>query len=411
MINSQNPSDNDPLYFGSTINTWKKFGAQHTALEISQQPDLWESTWHLLKQQKKELSSFLQRAYSNADLEIILTGAGSSAFIGEILEGPFQKNTRRRTCAIATTSLLTHPQNHFNEEKTTLLISFARSGNSPESLAAVQLANSFCKKIYHLIITCSPSGKLIREGNDESTYIFLLPPGTNDEGLAMTGSFSSMLLAGVLISRIDHINELKSQLTRLMSYGRCIIDQYSDSLRDISKLKFERVVFLGSGPLYGAAMESHLKVQELTDGKVICTFDSFLGFRHGPKVVITPSTLLVYLFTNNSYAHQYELDLVQSINNGEKGLYQIGILEQANKSILGLDLRIVLSEDTETIDEDFLVVCSALPAQILGFFKSLQSGLQPDTPSQNGTITRVVEGVNIYPLPIPGEITINGLLI
>ncbi len=401
MANSQNSPHGELLYFGRPASNWQAQGAFHTVSEILQQPGLWQSTFELLVRKQKSLVAFLEEVFAYDDIEIILTGAGTSAFIGDILEGPFQKNTEKRTCAVATTDLITHPEHHFHCDTPTLLISFARSGNSPESLAAVQLANSFCKTVFHLIITCSASGKLVIGSNDRPTFVFLMPPEANDQGLAMTGSFSSMLLAGLLISRIDQLNNLQPQVRQLFEYGNHILEHYSDKLRDIAKLEFDRAVFLGSGPLYGTARESHLKMQELTDGKIICKYDSFLGFRHGPKVVISPLTLLVYLFTNNEYAHRYEVDLVHAINDGEKGLYRIGISELAIPE-LGLDLAITLgNNDTTPVDEEFLAVCSILPAQILSFFKSLHCGLEPDSPSQNGSITRVVEGVTIYPLPQP----------
>jgi tagatose-6-phosphate ketose/aldose isomerase len=316
-----------------------------------------------------------------------------------ILQGPFQKNTGKRTSAIATTDLLSHPEEYFNKEHTTLLISFARSGDSPESVAAVNLANMLCKKVYHLIITCSPSGKLAREAKTPGSYVFLLPEHAADQSLAMTGSFTSMLLSGLLISEIGLVEELREQVELLSSYAEKIITKYSCELKKIAELKFDRVVILGSGPLQGAARESHLKIQELSDGKVMCTCDSFLGFRHGPKAVISPSTLLIYLFSNNEYAHQYEIDLVKSVNEGEKGIYSIGISESHVKDI-GLDLAIELSEDDNVkLNEGFLAICSVLPAQILGYFKSLQLNLRPDNPSENGAITRVVQGVTIYNFP------------
>ena len=399
MAHSQNSSKDGDLYFEKPLSHWERLGAHHTVAEILQQPGLWKTTLQLVIQQQNQLAAFLQQAFSHDDIEIILTGAGTSAFIGDILKGPFQKNTGKSTYAIATTNLITHPQHHFHCDRPTLLVSFARSGNSPESLAAVQLANMFCNTVYHLIITCSASGKLVLANNDRPAFVFLLPTEANDQGLAMTGSFSSMLLAGLLISRIHHLNKLAPQVEQLSHYGNHILETYGNKLREVATLPFDRAVFLGAGPLYGTARESHLKMQELTDGKIICKYDSFLGFRHGPKVVISPSTLLVYLFSNNSYAHRYEVDLVKAINDGEKGLYRIGISESPVPT-LGLDLELILNTNNASpIDEEFLAVCSIVPTQILSFFKSLECGLEPDSPSQNGSITRVVEGVTIYPLP------------
>ncbi|MHA4807988.1 SIS domain-containing protein [Flavitalea flava] len=395
---------------GFNLSKLDAIGGKHTAKEISQQPRLWLQTWDLISGRQSAIQAFLEEAYQQEDLEVILTGAGTSAFIGNILQAPFQKNTHKRTKAIATTDLLSHPDLYFTGE-TTLLVSFARSGNSPESVATVNLAHQFCKKVYHLIITCNPEGRLVHELAHNNTFVFLLPEEADDQSLAMTGSFTAMLLAGLLISRIGSVPELRTQVERLAAYGETILENYADKLKDIASLDFQRAIFLGSGPLQGAANESDLKLQELTNGKVICKFDSFLGFRHGPKAVIDPSTLLVYLFSNNRYAHQYETDLVRAINAGEKGLFRIGVFETPEDpgQDLKLDLSINLSgrpgqelSDRTTIDEEFLPVCYVLPAQILGFYKSLHLGLKPDNPSENGTITRVVEGVNIYPFfPLP----------
>ena len=213
----------------------------------------------------------------------------------------------------------------------------------------------------------------------------------------MTGSYTSMLLAAILLTKINHIDELKDDVSILCNYGQKILELYQKDLKNISELPFERAVFLGSGPFLGCAEECHLKVQELTDGKVISKYDSFLGFRHGPKAVITPQTLIVYLFSPDPYVSQYERDLVDVVQSGERGMFNIGVFEKHIENI-NLDLNIILgSEKDDSIDSDLLPVCYVMVGQILGILKSLQLGLKPDNPSESGTITRVVQGVNIYP--------------
>lgn len=133
----------------------------------------------------------------------------------------------------------------------------------------------------------------------------------------------------------------------------------------------------------------------MSDGKVICKHDSFLGFRHGPKAVVNESTLVTYLFSNNSYSQKYELDLVESVNKGRSGIFRIGFMEH-DISNVDVDLKIILSDQNDSISEEFLTILSILPAQILGFFKSLELGLKPDNPSESGVITRVVQGVKLY---------------
>lgn len=397
VLKDQSIISEDLLGFASS--ELEGYEAYLTAKEITQQPALWQRTWQLVFEQKERLSDFLNAAFSQESLTVMLTGAGTSAYIGNVLQGPFQKNTGKITTATATTDLILHPEQYFNK-KGTLLISFARSGDSPESLAAVNIADEFCDQVFHLIITCNASGQLARSsgGAKTNTYVFLLPPEADDQSLAMTGSFTSMLLAGLLISRVAEIGRLQSQVALLSRFGENILENYSEQLRNVAKLGFQRAIFLGSGPLRSVANESDLKVQELTDGHVICKSDSFLGFRHGPKAVINSATLLVYLFSNNAHVHQYELDLVKAVSLGEKGLYRIGVMETGQKSI-DTDMLIELSPDGESVDEELLAVVSVLPAQLLGFYKSLELGLSPDKPSKKETITRVVRGVTIYPFP------------
>jgi len=370
-------------------------GGHYTAREISGQPSLWRKTWELFLSQQPVLQNFFQQIDTHADIEVILTGAGTSAFIGDVLQGPFQKNTGKRTRAVASTDLVSHPENYFHVNTPTLLISFARSGNSPESMASVGLANKICKTCYHLIITCNPEGELATKSS-QNTFVFIMPPEANDQSLAMTGSFTSMLLAGLLISRSKESYRIKEQIDLLEKYGNTILTHYYKSIQDVANLKFERAIFLGSGPLLGTALEAHLKLLELTDGKVVCKHDSFLGFRHGPKAIIDKTTLLVYLLSNKPYVQQYEADLIAAVNAGDWGMYSIGISEVMPDNVK-VDLSISLTKEKGGIEEEFLAVCSVLPAQMLGFYKSLQLGLSPDNPSVNGKISRVVKGVNIYP--------------
>lgn len=369
-------------------------GAIDTAKEIAEQPLVWKNTYDKFFNERNSLAEFWSKVVEGCD-KIILTGAGTSAYIGYSLEGPFQRHTGVTTVSVATTHIVTHPHDYLQEDVPTLLVSFARSGNSPESVAAAELADSICKVCYHLVITCDEEGQLAKFESKNSKYNFILPAESNDKSLAMTSSYTSMLLSGLLFARINEIDALKNQVDAVINYGKNIIDNYSDKINQISTLDFNRAVFLGSGPLYGTATESQLKLQELTDGQVICKNDTFLGFRHGPKAVVYEKTVVVFIFSNNEYSLKYEKDLVKAMQKEAKYMTTVGISESAIEGI-SLDTNIYLSEAKSNIEEDFLAVCSVLPGQILGFYKSLNMGLKPDAPSVSGTIARVVEGVVIY---------------
>lgn len=369
---------------------------QFTATEIERQPRSWKETAQKIFHEKDNIAAFCEAALSHEHLNIVLTGAGSSAFIGNTAADAWQKCFKKPATAIATTDLVTHFKDKILTQNPLLLISFARSGNSPESVAAVELANEYCSKIYHLIITCNADGQLAAI-KGTNTYVFLLPEGVEDKSLAMTNSFTSMLVAALTIPKIltGRQEQIKLMIDTMADYANVIFVDFLKTLQEVSAIDFNRVVFLGSGPNAGIAQESHLKVQELTNGKVIGKYDSFLGFRHGPKAVITKDTLLVYLLSNRKEVQPYELDLIEQVNRHNIGLTTMAISETAIAK-LRTDYAIILNEQVR-LDEDFWAVVCTLLAQIIGFFKSIQLQLNPDNPSPDGTIARVVEGVTIYP--------------
>jgi tagatose-6-phosphate ketose/aldose isomerase len=380
----------NPLSDHLTIQNEK---GNHTAAEIANQPITWIKTFHKVEAELDQLSTFLHPILLKQHLNIILTGAGSSAYIGDAVMAAWFKRIDKSVRAVPTTDLVTHFDGHIKTDKPLLLVSFARSGNSPESKAIIDIANEKCSQVFHLIITCNPKGKLAKL--KENAYVFLLPSKAEDHSLAMTNSFTSMALAATLIPKLLlRKNNLESQVDILSSYGQEVIDSYASMLFEIAQYYFSRIIFLGSGPLRGISKESHLKVQELTNGQIVGKFDSFLGFRHGPKAIINDQTLLVYLFSNNKHAHLYENDLVGEIAHHDIDLITLGIVECADLPST-LDFGIRLS-DKPRIEEDFWAILCTLPAQIIGFYKSLLLGLNPDNPSTDGMISRVVKGVTIY---------------
>ena len=374
----------------------KQKGAILTATEIAGQPGLWNEIFKLFTGSSNEIENFLKTAYADAD-SIILTGAGTSAFIGLSLQGVFFRNTHIITRAIATTDIVSHPGDYFNGSQTSLIISFARSGNSPESCAALELADKFSKKCFHLIITCDENGALAQYNSSNPRYVFVLPETANDKSLAMTGSYSGMLLTGLMIAYIQHPQIIKAQTRLLTRAAENILSGHSSTLQIIAKKNFTRAVFLGSGNLFGTATEAALKLQELTDGKIICKEDTYLGLRHGPKAVIDKHTLVVYFFSNDDYVKQYEQDLVNDIKSGNNALFVLSISE-CFEAMNDVDAQVNFGSASEQIAEDFLPVCAILAGQLLGFYKSLELSLKPDEPSVNGSISRVVQGVNIYPV-------------
>ena len=374
----------------------EKKGTRYTPAEIYQQPEMWEQTLKICEGMKKEILAFLG---GETDRTILLTGAGTSAFIGLCLENLFNKTSDYKARAVGTTEIITDPAATFLPGKKYFLVHFARSGNSPESVGTFVLGEQSEADVKHIVITCNKNGKLAimsREKKDRALTI-LLPEKTNDESLAMTSSFSSMVVAGQYLASIKDSAAYAKVLAQVAQAGRNILSKYTDALEKTCAEKFERAVFLGSNTLYGCSKECHLKLQEETDGGVVAKFDSFLGLRHGPEAVIHSNTLVVYLMSDEPLVHRYELDLMNGVKRKGIGMKKIAVCRKADEETkAAADLVIEHGCD---IPDDYRTPAYVIVGQALGVFKSIAVGLKPDSPSEKGVISRVVQGVKIYDRP------------
>lgn len=356
-----------------------------TLTEIAGQPKLWLEVLRAVRSRRSDLERFFK---SLPEVDVILTGAGSSAFVAEALVRDFERHSGWRSRAVATTDLVTHPEDHFRKGPT-LLVSFARSGNSPESLAAVQLANQFANA-YHLIITCNADGQLAKAGSSSRSYVMLLPDQANDRGLAMIGSVTGMILTALAVTRLDKLESFEMDVKDLSNVTAEWLGGPMSEVKSLATLPFERVVCLGSGPFLAVAREAHLKIQELSDGKIMGQWDSFLGFRHGPRAIVHGNTLLIFLSSPYASVRRYEEDLVHSIVTTQK---------PAATWIIGTGTKTSVTFQTQwsKINPTLHLVASLVPVQVLAAKKSIELGLNPDSPSPSGAIHRVVQGVTIYP--------------
>ena len=367
----------------------------YTHKEIHQQAEMWRREYQSLIEQKAQIVKFLKQ-YLTPSTDVVLTGAGTSAFIGDAI-APLLRKEWKNVRAVPTTDLITHAEYLLDADKPLLLISFARSGNSPESVGAVKIANALCKNVAHIYITCNKNGRLAGESGADNILPILLPEETDDKSLAMTSSFSTMLLTCLMLSHIETLEQEKDMIEATARNAEAIIAGYETKLKSIADRKFERGVFLGSGPMKGIAEECHLKLQELTDGGVVCKFDSFLGFRHGPKAVVNDKSIVVYLMQDCEKVQRYERDLVKQVSGNNHPVAQIIVIAGKAPEMpdVNADLVVVMPNGSDKTGI-YGVLPYVLVGQLLGFYTSLSHGLNPDAPSVSGNIHRVVEGVIIY---------------
>ncbi|UBX47565.1 SIS domain-containing protein [Providencia alcalifaciens] len=372
----------------------EQLNAFWTAKEIEQQPDCWEKVSATVKARRAEIDAFLANVLAAPDARIIMTGAGTSAFAGRALAPILTGHLKRRVDAIATTDLVSDPKEYLAEDVPTLLISFARSGNSPESVAALDIAETCLSKIYHLVLTCNRDGQLYRYcQNNINALALLMPEESNDRSLAMTSSFSSMMMAALSIFLPE--NFYNNEVKPFFQDYHHTYQQFNLTIRDDYAGKFKRVIYLGSGGLQGLAQEAALKMLELTAGKVVANFDTPLGFRHGPKSIVNKETLVVLFLSNDKYIRQYESDLLREVIHDNASAMVIAVTASPSNSF-SKENFIYIPKMAQCSDAALLFPYLML-AQAFAFHSSIALGNTPDNPSPTGEINRVVQGVTIYP--------------
>jgi len=373
--------------------TLERKGGLWTAREIVQQPEMLRRTQAILMAKKAEIEAFLKPLLARK-VRVILTGAGTSAFIGTCLAPALAAKLKVRVEAIPTTDLSCAPQLYFEADTPTLLVSFGRSGNSPESVAAVELADRFVTDLHHLVVTCNADGALARYAATARGYTILLPEETHDRSFAMTSSFSCMTYAA--LSALSGIDALQGRIDAIANATQGVIDGYTAAMQQVASEGYERIVYLGSHIFQGLAQESGLKLLELTNGGLVTMFDSPLGFRHGPKTIVNSKTLVVVFFSNNAYTRGYDGDLLDELLRDNDAARLIAVTAQDGVSVKTADtVRVTGLEKADDTDLLFpYIICP----QIFAFHESLRHNLTPDKPNASGTVNRVVQGVRIHEL-------------
>jgi len=359
-----------------------------TILEIGQQPDVWRE---IAERPDEQTHAFLRGLLARPDLRIILTGAGTSAFAGDIAAPVLRRHLGRRVEPIATTDIVSSPLDHLERETPTLLVSFARSGNSPESLATTALADQLVDQVWHLVLTCDREGELGRAhlGRQDSLVVFM-PERTNDTGFAMTSSVTSMLLSCLLLLGPARTQDVEA----LAQAAEFVAGQQSD-IRALAQSRRQRFVYLGSGSLQGLAHESALKLLELTAGEAVTYFDSPLGFRHGPKSVIDSDTLAVVYVSTDPYTRSYDLDIIAELR-GQLGADAVRVISA--EPIPDQYGPANVLPGLAGLSDALVALPYLIFAQYLALYTALDYGKTPDNPFPSGEVNRVVRGVTIYPL-------------
>ena len=376
-------------------------GLEHTPREIWQQPETWGTTYKICSSRRSDLQEALCRAgigRGSASPTVYLAGAGTSDYTGRALAPLLRRRWSCDVWAVPSTTLLTEFEEFHVSGKEYLWISFSRSGDSPEGVAVLERALDRNRAIHHLVITCNAKGKMAElcARHSDRAFALVLDDTVNDRGLAMTSSFSNMLIAGECVAHLDDLDRFGAVVSQLCDAGRQFVPLAAEVAAEITTLACNRACFVGSGVLRGVADECALKVVELSAGKITTLAETPLGLRHGPMSNVDANTLFAAFLSSEPRRRGYELDLLREIDRKRLGRMRIAVTTGDAGDVADLaDYRLTLG-----LPSDFPDNCrpalDVILGQLLGLFASMRCGLKPDLPSPNGAITRVVQPTKLY---------------
>jgi len=388
------------MIYNETQEFFESRKCEYTAYEIAQQPLVWKQLSTCLRDVKPAIDSFMDRLGNLADMRIVMTGAGSSGFAGRAVAG-FAANAYSINCeAIHTTDIVSAPETYFPSlyrDKPTLLISFARSGNSPESDGTVRYARKRVKNLFEIAIVCDGSSRLAKTTSESgSGLVIVMPEATNDKGFAMTSSVTTMMLAGFAVLCRKDFDKITEEIPLIANQLEKTMTNMAETAKSYADWGFERAWYLGSGPVTALAQEGSLKMMELTNGAVVAGHNNAPEFRHGPKTVLNPKTLTIHFISSNEFTAKYDMDMLDELYSQRDGNKVIAIHNIANP--VQVDLAV-------PYDISGLSVCAEISAglqglvfmQLISMYKSLALGIPTDNPSPSGLVNRVVQGVTVYP--------------
>lgn len=382
----------------------KTRGLFFTPREIAQQPQTWERTLQIFKEHKGRICDFLDVVGVREELVerpvVMLIGAGTSDYIGQALELLIRQKWGCEVSTVASTDLLPNLAEYIVPGRKYLWISFSRSGDSPEGVAVLEQAIQLYPGVAHLVVTCNAQARMaeICKGSPRACVV-VLDDAVNDRSLAMTSSFTNMVVMGQCLANAWSIEEYTKVVARLVEAGKHLLLRSSAEAERIAARGFTRVCFIGGGALTSVAKESALKVLEMTAGQVQAMSETVLGLRHGPMAALDTQTLFVCFVSGDERRAKYASDLLREI--GEKGIVgeRVAVGTAAARAEIGphCDSYVPVDDASmEPIGDAYRPVVDVIFGQLLGLYCSVAHELKPDSPSPDGVINRVVQKFRIY---------------
>ena len=353
----------------SNVNNSSSPGA-HSLAEILSQPQCWSANLELLRQ-NRTLEAVAAR-FANA-AEWLFIGCGSSYYVALSAAATMSRVTKLQARALPASELLLYPNMVLGDRRWAPVL-ISRSGLTSEVVAAAEMLKG--RGVPCLAITCA-AGQPLQELATET----ILLSGADEKSTVMTRSFSTMLLTLQALSAVIARDSVFLNALSVMAKSAApALQALPAKLREfVATHDFDDYVYLGQGPFYGLACEGALKVTEMS----VSYAQSFhtLEFRHGPKSIVGPETLLVFLLSESGM--QAECEALQEMKS--LGATTIAVTDHADDTVRAASDLVV--ELQLGVPEFARLAAYLFVGQLLGLYTGLKKGLDPDSPRN---LSRVV---------------------
>jgi glucosamine--fructose-6-phosphate aminotransferase (isomerizing) len=337
----------------------------HTLNEILSQPGCWQECLSALEGSGR-LDEIARRLAPGGDL--LFVGCGSSYYIALAAAASWSRLTGLCARAVPASEILLFPDLVLTGENRCQPILISRSGRTSEVLKAAEYLES-TRQIPTVAISCS-AGQPLQARCSSSINL----PSADEKSTVMTRSFSSMLLglqalAAAVAGKRDFIDALGRVSVAMQTALAAIVPQVGGF---VQVNEFSDYIFLGQGPFFGIASESHLKVKEMSCSSSQCYHS--LEFRHGPMSIVQPDTLVTFFLSESAYKAEREV-LEEMKELGARILVVANTADERVRS--AADLLIELNLD---VPEFARLGGYVIAGQLLGYYTALKKGMDPDNP-------------------------------
>ncbi|MFC7681615.1 SIS domain-containing protein [Paenibacillus sp. GCM10028914] len=344
---------------------------QLTYPEIGQQGDAIAAAWEQLAKQQEWVEKYIGNTEYD---EVIFIGSGSSYYQAQTMATTFRLWLERPASAFPSSDIFLFRDQSSAKGGKKLLVGVSRSGESTEVILAIDSVKGL-ENWDTCGITCYEDSGMAKQTE------CLVSPYGKEKSTVMTKSFVSMtfMMQAAIAAAAggSYSNEMKA----VMEQAGAKIKEADDFAQQLLQSNhFTKTIYLGMGSYFGIAQEACLKLKEMS----YTWTESYgtLEFRHGPKSIVEPGTLVILLLSET--ARSYELKVAEEMKG--YGAHVLVLTSREGEDTAFADSVFEIG-GADVSDEARAVMYLPL-LHYVGFWTAVNKGVDPDEPRN---LTQVVK--------------------